>query len=83
MYSSILSYVKAEAEFVQTLASPPPPPLGACKRCVYRFVTSLALFRCSVLANPGLIDDPKEALAVKALFQSHLPTLNQVHASRR
>ncbi|CAM9736185.1 unnamed protein product, partial [Pylaiella littoralis] len=30
----------------------------------------------------GLIDDPKEAPAVKALLQSHLPALSHVHASR-
>ncbi|CAN0296599.1 unnamed protein product, partial [Ectocarpus sp. 12 AP-2014] len=29
----------------------------------------------------GLVNDPKEALAVKGLLQSHLPALNQVHAS--
>lgn len=31
----------------------------------------------------GVVNEPKDALAVKGLLQAHLPALNQVHLSRR
>lgn len=30
-----------------------------------------------------MVNEPKDALAAKGLLQAHLPTLNQVHVSRR